>query len=151
MLGAALLAVAEFAPLLHVHTSAHTGALPTVTAGSHHSYALAPVAALAALLMAAGRVPRGRVALLCLGVLGLVSLGIALLGDLPDAQAAGLIRSTTGGLAPADSRPALGLDLETLGGVVLLLTAAGGALLLPRPDDQSLHRNSPDARSRSAC
>jgi hypothetical protein len=131
--GAALLAVAEFTPLLSVGTSGHVGSLATVTAGSHHSYALLPVAALAALLMLAGRGPRGRLPLLAVAVLGLVALGIALIGDLPDAHATGLIRSAGGALATADSTPALGLYLETLGGVVLVLTAAAGVLLVPAP------------------
>lgn len=48
--GAALLAVAEFTPLFTIHTRAGQTAIKTVPTGSHDSYALMPVALLAALL-----------------------------------------------------------------------------------------------------
>ena len=62
-------------------------------------------------------------------MLGLVSLLIALLGDLPDAQATGLVGSLATGLKIASASPGTGLYLETLGAVVLLITAAAGLLL----------------------
>ena len=48
--GSLLLLVAEFTPLFTIHTSSSQAALKTVQTGSHHSYALIPVAILAVLL-----------------------------------------------------------------------------------------------------
>lgn len=131
--GALLLLVAEFTPLLHVHTSVSHQVVKTVSTGAHHSYALVPVALLAAALAVAIWQTRSRQALVATGALGLVALGIGLLGDLPDAQATGLIGSATTRFATASSSPSVGLYLETLGAFVLLITAAAGLLLLPAP------------------
>lgn len=68
------------------------------------------------------------------GVLGVVALLIALLRDLPDAHATGLVGSAATGLRSASSSPGVGLYLETLGAVVLLITAVCGLLLLAPPD-----------------
>jgi hypothetical protein len=71
-----------------------------------------------------------RSAFVALAALGIATLLIALLGDLPDARASGLIGSSAGGYVQAVSKPSAGLYMETLGAVVLL--AAGGVgLLLP--------------------
>ena len=131
--GALLLLVAEFTPLLHVHSSASKEVIKTVSTGAHHSYALVPVALLAAALAVGIWRTRSRQALVATGFLGLVVLGIALLGDLPDAQASGLIGSATTRFVTASSSPSIGLYLETLGAFVLLITAAAGLLLLPGP------------------
>ncbi len=129
--GALLLLVAEFTPLLDVRSSASNHVIKTVTTGAHHSYALVPVALLAAALAIGIWQTRSRQALLATGALGLVVLAIALLGDLPDAQATGLIGSASTRFATASSSPSVGLYLETLGAFVLLITAAAGLLLLP--------------------
>jgi hypothetical protein len=127
--GAALLVAAEFAPLLKVHSGAyHAGVVQTIGAGSHHSYALLPVALLALAMAAVARATGNRLALASIGVLGLVALGIALLGDLPDAHATGLIRQG-GTYVPASSSVAVGFYLETLGAVVLVVSAGVGLLL----------------------
>jgi hypothetical protein len=133
LLGAALLVVAEFTPLLHVHASAGAHLAHSVTTGSHHSYALLPVAALATGLAAYAWRSGSRLALLAIGLLGLLTIGIALLGDLPDAHATGLVASPTG-LSTATSSPAVGLFMETGAGAVLLLAAAAGMLLEPVPE-----------------
>jgi hypothetical protein len=134
LLGAALLLVAEFTPLLHVHSSARgAGVIKTIETGSHHAYALVPVALLVAGLSLSVRATGNRVALLSIGALGLVAIGIALIGDLPDAQATGLVGHAGGTYVSAASSPAIGLYLETLGAVVLLLTSGAGLLLAPRP------------------
>jgi len=127
--GAALLLVAEFTPLLKVHTSYSPAVIRTVQTGSHHSYALVPVALAAVFLILAVWRTHSRPALLAIGVLGVLSLLIALVGDLPDAQATGLVGSATTRFATASATPSIGLYLETLGGVVLLITAAAGLLL----------------------
>ena len=134
LLGVALLVVAEFTPLLDVHASGSAHLARTVLTGSHHSYALLPVAALAAGLAAHAWRSGSRLALLAIGLLGLLTIGIAVLGDLPDAHATGLVTSPTSGLSTATSSPAIGLFLETGGGAVLILAAAAGMLLEPVPD-----------------
>jgi hypothetical protein len=139
--GAILLLVAEFTPLLSVHSSLLAAPIKTVNTGSHQGYALIPVAVLAAAFTAIAWRTRSRAALLGLGAMGIVALLIALLGDLPDAQARGLV-NTGGHLAIATDKPSTGFFLETLGAVVLLLTAAGGLLLAPPPA-----RRRPRARS----
>jgi hypothetical protein len=134
LIGAALLLVAEFTPLLKVRSSASSHVIQTVSTGSHHTYALVPVALLAAALAYGIWQTRSRLALLATGVLGLLALLIALLGDLPDAQASGLIGNATTKFATATSSPSIGLYLETLGAVILLVTAAAGLLLLAAPE-----------------
>jgi hypothetical protein len=129
--GAVLLLVAEFTPLLQVRSGASDHVIKTVTGGAHHSYALVPVALLAGALAVGIWQTRSRQALVATGFLGLVALAIALLGDLPDAQATGLIGSATTRFSTASSSPSIGLYLETLGAFVLLITAAAGLLLLP--------------------
>jgi hypothetical protein len=130
--GAALLIVAEFTPLLHVHSSAYgAGIIKTIQTGSNHSYALIPIALLAAALALVARTTGSRLALAAIGLLALVALGIALLHDLPDAQASGLIGQGNEPHALASSTASTGLYLETLGAVVLLLAAGGGLLLAP--------------------
>jgi hypothetical protein len=128
--GSALLVVAEFTPLLHVHSSAGRGVIETVSTGSHNSYALLPVGALAALFTFVIWRTGSRLALLATGCLGLLALLIALLGDLPDARASGLIGHVATGFAIARATPGTGFYLETLGAIVLLVVAGGGLLLL---------------------
>ena len=127
--GAVLLVAAEFTALLSVHSGLRAEAVTTVQTGSHNSYALIPIALLAVLLSYGAWRAHNSLALLAIGVLGIVTLLIALLGDLPDAQATGLIGSPTTRFALASSSPAVGFYLETLGGVVLLMTAGAGLLL----------------------
>lgn len=136
LLGAALLLAAEFTPLLQVHSSARTHFVHSVITGSHHSYALLPVAALAAGLAVNARRSGSRLALLATGLLGLLTVGIALLGDLPDAHAVGLVGTPASGLATATSSPAIGLFLETGAGALLILSGAAGVLLEPVFDVQ---------------
>ncbi|MDQ6836630.1 MAG: hypothetical protein M3016_10640 [Actinomycetota bacterium] len=137
LLGALLLLVAEFTPLLEVHTALQRAPVASVTAGSHHSYALIPIAILAVLLHAIVWRTRNRIGLLAAGVLGLVALLIALLGDLPDAQAQGVVGSVATHLSVATAAPGTGFYLETLGSVLLLITAAAGLLLLAPPEPRT--------------
>jgi hypothetical protein len=127
--GAALLVVAEFTTLFTIHSSAYGAPVHSEGTGAHHSYALIPVAVLAAVLTIVAARSLSPAALVGIGILGLVTLGIALLGDLPDARATGFVGHPQA-LTPAKSTPSTGLYLETLGGIVLLITA-GAALLLP--------------------
>jgi hypothetical protein len=134
--GAILLLVAEFTPLLQVHSSLQRAPIATLTTGSHDSYALLPIALLAAFFSFVVWRTRSRLGLLATGVLGLVAVLIALIGDLPDAQATGLVGSAASHFAIATSRPAVGFYLETLGAVLLIINSAGGLLLLAAPDRQ---------------
>jgi hypothetical protein len=130
VLGSLLLLIAEFTPLARIHSSAQgSPVVKTLMTGSHHAYALIPIALLAPALAVSFRQTGRRVALVAIGALGLVVLGIALLGDLPDAQASGLIGHAGAAYVSAAAHPSVGLYLETLGAVVLLLTSAAGLLL----------------------
>jgi hypothetical protein len=131
--GSVLLVVAEFTTLFTIHTSSSHAAIKTVQTGSHHSYALLPIAIATVVLTLEVWRHGSRLALLATGVLGVVALLIALLGDLPDAHATGLVGSLATGLKVASASPSAGLYLETLGGVVLLITAAAGLLLETQP------------------
>lgn len=130
LVAAALLFVAEFLPLFEVRTSARSGVVTTVQSGSHHSYALLPIALLAAgLALAWWRSPT-RLAVLAMAVLGVAALVIALGRDLPDAQSSGIERSG-GTYVSAAASPRAGLYLETAGALVLLIASAGGLVLDP--------------------
>jgi hypothetical protein len=132
--GALLLLAAEFTPLLQVHSSPHLTPIATVNTGSHDSYALIPIGLLTAALALVIWRTRNRLAVLATGVLGLVALLIALIGDLPDARATGLVGNSSTNFAIATARPGLGFYLETLGAVVLIITAVAGLLLLAAPE-----------------
>jgi len=153
LLGSVLLLGAEFTPLLHVYSSARgTPLVKTIGTGSHHAYALIPLALLAAALTVGARVSGSRLALLSIGFLGLVALGIALIGDLPAAQSSGLLGHAGGTYVSAAAHPSVGLYLETLGGVVLLLTSAAGLLLAGSGagGEADYHRTAVSTRRRSA-
>jgi hypothetical protein len=127
--GAVVLLAAEFTSLFTVRSSAHGRVIDTVMTGSHHSYALLLIAVLAAGMSVTGLRSGSRPAALAIGMLGVAALIIALGHDLPDARASGLMRRADGTYVSIAGSPAVGLYLETLGGVVLLITAAAGALL----------------------
>jgi hypothetical protein len=129
LLGALLLVVAEFTALYSVHAASSRNPIDTVTGGSHHAYALIPIALLAAVLAYGVYRERSRPALLAIGLLGVLTLLIALLGDLPDAQASGLVGGGAAHYVIASSTPSAGLYMETLGAVVLVITCGLGFLL----------------------
>ena len=95
--GAALLLVAEFTPLFHVYAPRTGARVDTVGTGSHHAFAMIP---------------------------------IALLGDLTDAHASGLIGSSSARFIGVSSAPAMGMYLETLAAALLLITSVCGWLWL---------------------
>ncbi len=130
LVAAVLLLVAEFLPLFEVRTSARNSVVTTVQSGSHHAYALLPIALLAGGLALAWRRSPTRLAALAMAVLGVAALVIALGRDLPDAQSNGIERSG-GTYVTAAASPRAGLYLETAGAVVLLISSVGGVLLFP--------------------
>jgi hypothetical protein len=127
LVGALLLVVSEFTTLFTIRSA--TGAtLKSISTHSHDSYALIPIA-LVAVGLAWGAVASGsRWALIALGGVGLVALLIALIGDLPDAQATGTIIAA-GHYAAANDHPGAGLYLESFGAIVLVIAAGCGLLL----------------------
>ncbi len=133
LLGAVLLVVAEFTTLYQVRAAPTSTVVRTVGTGSHNSYALIPLALLAVLLALAVWSAASRPALVALGVLGVIALLIGLIGDLPDAHANGLLGSSTTRFVLAQSRPSAGFYMETLGAIVLLISAVSGFLLLGGP------------------
>jgi hypothetical protein len=148
LVGALLLLIAEFTTLYEVRTAASPGPIKTVGAGSHHAYALVPIALLAIVLVYGVWRQHSRPALLAIGVLGVIALLIALLGDLPDAHASGLIGNASRYIN-ASSSPKTGLYLETLGAGILIL-CSGIGLLLGGPAPAKRPESSPVASPRSA-
>jgi hypothetical protein len=128
-LGAVLLIVSEFTSLFTITNSLTGATVKTVSTGSHDSYALIPIALVAAALALGGAARGSRVALVGLAGLGIVALLIALIGDLPDSQASGVIGNAATGYHPAGASPSTGLYLETLGAVLLIIAAGCGLLL----------------------
>jgi hypothetical protein len=135
LLAALLLLVAEFTALYQVHIATSSVPIKSVSGGSNHSYAMLVIGAAAAGLALAVWRSESRTALLALGVLGMVALLIALIGDLPDSHATGLSGSAARGYVNASSTPSAGLYLETLGAVLLILSCGLGFMMLgvPRP------------------
>lgn len=148
-LGALLLLAAEFTPLFTIHVNAAHPHVRSVSAGSHDSYALVPVAVLA-LAMAFGIWRAGsRVALLAVGALGVLAVLLALLGDLPDARAHGLLQNAPGHYVEAAARAGAGLYLETAGAALLIVTSVSGFILIGPPPRRRSPRAIP-ARARRA-
>ena len=137
LLGALLLFVAEFTALYQVHAATSSTPVRTVGTGPNDSYALVPLALLAAFLGVGVLRTGSRPALLAIGLVGLVALFIALLGDLPDAHATGLLGSGATRYINATSTPSAGLYLETLGAILLVATCVLGFLGLGRPEPGS--------------
>ena len=133
LLAALLLFVAEFTSLYQVHVATSPNPLESVSGGANHSYAMIPIALLAAALGIGVWRSGSRPALLAIGVLGVVAVLIALLGDLPDAQASGLAGTASSRYVGASSTPSAGLYMETLGGVLLIATCGLGFLMLGPP------------------
>jgi hypothetical protein len=132
LLGALMLLVAEFTTLFTVHVSGSSKALQSTSAGSHHAYAMALIAVCAVILAFAVWRARSRPALLGLGVLGVVALVIALLGDLPDATSSGLLL-TSSHFVEAKATPSAGFFIETIGALLLVIACVWGLLLAPPP------------------
>jgi hypothetical protein len=120
--------VAQFTALYHLHSATSSAAIKTVGTGGNHAWAPIPLA-LAALALAYAVYRTGsRAALAGLVALGIATLLIVLIGDLPDARSSGLVGSSASGYVQATSTPSAGLYMETLGAIVLM--AAGGVGLL---------------------
>jgi hypothetical protein len=133
LLGALLVIVSQFTPLYHVHPVTSSTAIKTVGTGANHAYAPILLALLAIWFALAVATIGSRASLVALLVLGLATLGIALLGDLPDVHASGLIGSPASQYVQATATPSVGLYMETLGAVLLLISGGVGLLMPPLP------------------
>jgi hypothetical protein len=122
--------VAQFIPLYHVHVPTSSAPIKTVGTGANHGWAPVPIALVCFALAAAVYRHGNRTALLGLTVLGVATLLIALLGDLPDAHSSGLIGSSASQYVQGVSSASAGLYLETLGAVLLLVSGGVGFLML---------------------
>jgi hypothetical protein len=128
LLAALLLLAAEFTTLFTIRQLGHSTAVRSISTGSHHDYALIPIALLAAVLALSVRRGGGRPALLALAALAVIVFVIALLVDLPDAHRTGLI-SAAGRFQLGRATPSLGFYLETLAAALLLMVAGMGIFL----------------------
>jgi hypothetical protein len=125
---ATVLVVAEFLTLYSVRVIRGSASVPPVAAGTENHYALIPIALLGLILALAAIRLGDRWALTAVAALGLIALLIGLLHDLPDARRTGLVGSLHTGWVRGASSPDLGMYLETLGAVMLVLTAGLGLL-----------------------
>lgn len=130
VLAALLLVIAEFTSLYTVHSAASQSAIKSISTGSHNDYSLLPIALLAGLLSFAFWRAGSRAALLAVGAAGVITLLIALLADLPDAHASGLIGSAATHYTSASTTPSAGFYLETTGGTLLLITSVCGLIMV---------------------
>ena len=97
LLGALLVLVAQFTALYHLHSATSSAAIKTIGTGANHAWAPIPLALAAVALAFAVHRYGSRVALVGLVALGVATLLIALIGDLPDAHSSGLIGFLVGG------------------------------------------------------
>ena len=148
VVGSLLLVVAEFTTLYQAHLATRVTPIQSVTAGSHNSYAMIPIAVLAAALAVAAWRAGSRPALLAVGVLGVVALLIALLGDLPDTHAMGLADNNRDS---ATTTPKAGLYIETLGAILLIATSGLAFMLIGPPRRRQPTGGSPKSGTRSSA
>jgi hypothetical protein len=130
LLGALLILVSQFTTLYQVHAAASSLPIKTVGTGANHAWAGIPLALVAGALAYAVFRYANRAALAGLIALGVATLLIALLSDLPPTHASGLVGSTATGYSRAVSTRSAGLYMETLGAVVLVISGGIGLLLL---------------------
>jgi hypothetical protein len=133
LLGALLVLIAQFTELYHLHSATASSAIKTVGTGGNHAWAPVPLAVVALVLAYAVFRAGSRTALAGLVALGVATLLIALIGDLPDAHSSGLVGSSVSGYVQATASPSAGLYMETLGAIVLIVAGGLGLLMLAPP------------------
>ena len=125
--GCVLLVVAEFSTLYEIRVI--TVVKESTDGREHHGTALL-VIAVAAAFMAYGGILRGaRPAQIALLVLAVAALAVVLFVDYPDVNDEGFIGEA---FERAKATPQTGFYLESLGAVLLLLSAVATLLLTPR-------------------
>lgn len=122
LVAAALLVVSTFLSLYDVTTGAST--LRSISGYEHHSIAML-LLGLASVPMAFGAARGARPAMIAVAAIGIVVLVVAFTVDLPAALDEGLLAVTYEG---AQAEPGIGFYLETLGGVLLLMSGGLGIL-----------------------
>jgi hypothetical protein len=127
-----LVLVAQFTALYHLHSATSSSAIKTVGTGANHAWAPIPLALVAIVLVYVLFRTGSRAALAGVVALGVATLLIALIGDLPNAHSSGLVGSSANGYVQATSSPSAGLYMETLGAIILIL-AGGVGLLMSTP------------------
>ena len=95
-----------------------------LTGGEQHSFALVPIAFLCGVMAVGAGLGASRPAAFALLIAGLLVLGIALIGDLPETSDTGQVGTT---FANAEANPGIGFWFELAAGV---LAVAAGALRL---------------------
>jgi hypothetical protein len=150
VLGALLVLVAQFTALYHLHSATASRAIKTVGTGGNHAWAPVPLAVVAIVLAYAVYRAGSRTALAGLVALGVATLLIALIGDLPDAHSSGLVGSSVSGYVQASASPTAGLYMETLGAIILIVAGGLGLLMLAptHPPQPKLTRGLPTTRDR---
>ncbi len=126
--GAILCAVATFSPVIRIEVL--TVEKASYSGYDRHSVALLVIAVFA-LPMLFGALRGARPAMAALAALGLVAVGIAVLGDLPHLDDTGPIGEL---FEDARARAGAGYYLETLGGVLLLVSGIAFLVLRPGAD-----------------
>ena len=133
LLGALILAVSQFMTLAETRVAGNRVPVSSITVGSEHAFALLPIAVVAAVLAYGVWSAGSRPALLAIGVLGVLSLVIALARDLPYAHKRG-VRLSAGHYVAAANSPAGGLYVETGGALILLISCVSGFILVGPPE-----------------
>jgi len=149
LLGALLVVISQFTTLYQVQSATGSMAIKTVGTGANHAWAPIPLALVAVCLAFAAWRYGNRAALAGLVVLGIATLLIALLGDLPNARSGGLIGSSAGGYVQATATPAAGLFMETLGAVLLMIAGGLGILMAAGPAPERGTPHAPPNQSAS--
>jgi hypothetical protein len=129
LIGALLVIVAQLTALYHLHSATSSAAIKTVGTGGNHAWAPIPLALAAAVLAYVVYRTASRTALAALIALGVATLLVALIGDLPDAHSSGLVGSSASGYVQATSSPSAGLYMETLGAITLIVAGGIGLLM----------------------
>jgi hypothetical protein len=145
LVGAILLVISDFTTLFRIHTEAGiTVPDGSVSGHDNHSFSMV-VLGVAALPLAwwASRLG-SRPAMAGLAGLGLIALVIAIGFDLSDATGTNTLEKT---FESATGSPAVGFYLETLGGVLLLISGGGGLVLTAPSREPGAPRPARDTRS----
>jgi NADH:ubiquinone oxidoreductase subunit 6 (subunit J) len=135
--GIVLLLVSEFLPLFKVIVGTLETETRTEPGWSNHAFAML-LLGLAAVPMLLGALRAARPAMWALAAIGAVAFLIALTVDLPAAKESGTLRESVS-YEDARAEPSTGFFVETLGGVLLLLS--GGLLLLTAPPREQAERD----------
>jgi hypothetical protein len=120
LVGGGLLVISEFLTLLEVRT--RLGVIFDQTGGAHHSYALLVIGLGVITAALVARSTEAEAPALGVAALGALTLGIVLIGDLPDVGSSGITRNGQLG----DANAAAGFWVELAGSLVAI--AAGAAL-----------------------